>query len=408
MHPQPHSLSDHSPTMEASVPVTKNFRRSLLAGAAALGLGLAALNVPLHAQQTPAAIVSPAPVLNYADLAEKVAPAVVSVAVTATAPRAQQLDPEELPPQLRRFFENMPRAERGAPERGPDPERQPRRMGQGSGFIIDADGTIVTNFHVVGQASEVRVKLTDGREFQARVLGGDARTDLAVLKIDAPAALPFVRFAGDAAIRVGEPVMAMGNPFGLGGTVTSGIISARGRDIGAGPVDDFVQHDAAINPGNSGGPLFNMKGEVVGVNTAILSPSGGNIGIGFAIPAPAATKVVAELREHGKVARGFVGVSLAPVEGALASFLGQEAARGAMVSQVVPDSPAAKAGIRAGDLITAIDGNPIEAPRDVVRAAGGAKQGSSLKFTLLRRDGSVEVAVTVGAAPEPAAATRRG
>ncbi|MCC7284200.1 MAG: trypsin-like peptidase domain-containing protein [Acetobacteraceae bacterium] len=396
--------------------VLANKRRALLAGAAVLGLGAVVLAGPGSAvfAQTAAA---PAPaqthavamVFNYADMAEKVGPAVVSVAVSQ-AVREQAFDPDQLPPFMRRFFENMPEM-RGQQE---GPRAGQRVVGQGSGFIIDPDGIIVTNFHVVGRADQVKVKLSDGRVFDARVLGGDPRTDLAVLKIDAPGRLPFVRFAENPDIRPGEPVMAMGNPFGLGGTVTSGIISARGRDIGAGPADDFIQHDAPINPGNSGGPLFNINGEVIGVNTAILSPSGGSIGIGFAIPSPVAQKIVAELREHGKVSRGFIGVSLAPVDPVLAGVLGRDNSNGAVVQQVVPDSPAAKAGLRVGDLITAVDGHAVDAPRDLVRAASIASQGSRMTLTVLRRDGSKEIAVTLAAAPDqprqeaPKAQPRRG
>jgi serine protease Do len=398
--------------------VLANKRRALLAGAAILGLGAAVVagpGSPVFAQ-APAQAPAVAMVFNYADLAEKVGPAVVSVQVTQAA-REQAFDLDQLPPFMRRFFENMPemreRGERG-PQQGPQAERGQRQMGQGSGFIIDADGIIVTNFHVVGRADQVKVKLSDGREFDARVLGGDARTDLAVLKIDAPGKLPFVKFAENPTIRAGEPVMAMGNPFGLGGTVTAGIVSGRGRDIGAGPADDFIQHDAAINPGNSGGPLFNVNGEVLGVNTAILSPSGGNIGIGFAIPAPVAQKVVAELREHGKVSRGFIGVQLAPLDPVLAGALGREGGKGAVVSQVVPDSPAAKAGLRVGDVITAVDGRAVDAPRDLVRVAGTTAQGSKLTLSVLRRDGTKEIAVTLAAAPDqpreeaPKAQPRRG
>ena len=396
-----------------------NKRRALLAGAAALGLGVAVLagpGSPVFAQ-APVQAPAVAMVFNYADMAEKVGPAVVSVSVTSTQ-RAQAFDMDQLPPFMRKFFENMPQqgergpqAERG--ERG-QPERGQRQMGQGSGFIIDADGVIVTNFHVVGRADQVKVKLSDGREFDARVLGGDARTDLAVLKIDAPGKLPFVKFAENPTIRAGEPVMAMGNPFGLGGTVTAGIVSGRGRDIGAGPADDFIQHDAAINPGNSGGPLFNVNGEVLGVNTAILSPSGGNIGIGFAIPAPVAQKIVAELREHGRVSRAFIGVQLAPVDPVLAGALGRDDGKGAVVSQVVPDSPAAKAGLRVGDVITAVDGHAVDAPRDLVRAAATASQGNRMTLSVLRRDGTKEIAVTLAAAPDqpreeaPKAQPRRG
>lgn len=392
-------------------------RRALLGAAAALGLGVAVLAGPggtVFAQQ-PAAAPAVAMIFSYADMAEKVGPAVVSVSVTSTA-RAQAFDVDQLPPFMRRFFENMPEGQRGG-ERGPQADGTPRQrqMGQGSGFIIDADGVIVTNFHVVGRADTVKVKLADGREFDARVLGGDARTDLAVLKIDAPGKLPFVRFAENPLIRAGEPVMAMGNPFGLGGTVTSGIISGRGRDIGAGPADDFIQHDAAINPGNSGGPLFNVNGEVIGVNTAILSPSGGNIGIGFAVPAPVAQKVVAELREHGKVSRGFIGVSLGPVDPVLGAALGREDGKGAVVQQVVPESPAAKAGLRMGDVITAIDGRAVEAPRDVARAVGGASQDARITLSVLRRDGVRDISVTLAAPPPdqpreeaPKAQSRRG
>ena len=394
--------------------LSANTRRALLAGAAVLGLGAAVLagpGSPVFAQ-APAQAPAVAMVFNYADMAEKVGPAVVSVSVSQAA-RAQAFDMDQLPPFMRRFFENMPQQGERGPQQGEAQPRQ-RQMGQGSGFIIDADGVIVTNFHVVGRAEKVSVKLSDGREFDARVLGGDARTDLAVLKIDAPGRLPFVKFAQNPTIRAGEAVMAMGNPFGLGGTVTAGIISGRGRDIGAGPADDFIQHDAAINPGNSGGPLFNVNGEVLGVNTAILSPSGGNIGIGFAIPAPVAQKVVAELREHGKVSRGFIGVQLAPLDPILAGVLGREDGKGAVVSQVVPDSPAAKAGLRVGDVITAVDGRAVDAPRDLVRVAGTAAQGSKLTLSVLRRDGTKEIAVTLAAAPDqpreeaPKAQPRRG
>jgi serine protease Do len=360
-------------------------RRAALAGLLALALGSTALTAlppgPLHAQGAPATTM----VVNYADLAERVGAAVVSVAVTQAAGRPE---PADLPPQLRRFFEQMPQAERDAP----------RRQGQGSGFIVDAAGIIVTNHHVVGGASEVRVKLADQREFPARVLGSDARTDLAVLKIEAEN-LPTVRFAV-ASPRVGEPVMAMGNPFGLGGTVTSGIVSARGRDIGAGPADQFLQHDAAINPGNSGGPLFNMAGEVVGVNTAILSPTGGNIGIGFAVPAEVATKVVAELRETGTVSRGWFGIVLAPVEPTLAAALGRDGTQGAVVREVAADSPAAKAGLRVGDVIVGLAGRPVESPRDVTRAASTSAIGERVMLQVLRRDGTHQVAVTLGAAPQ--------
>ncbi|WP_372616821.1 Do family serine endopeptidase [Falsiroseomonas sp.] len=370
------------------------------AGLLALGLlGGTALTTPALAQQQgqnqnlQAQITAP----NFAALVERVAPAVVRVTVQGAAP---QMEAMEIPPELRgtpleEFFRRF-----GGGQGGPRGGQPRRAMGQGSGFIIGAEGFVVTNNHVVGEASRVTVELADGRELQARVIGGDPLTDIALLKVDAGGNLPTVSWGDSEALRVGEPVLAMGNPFGLGGTATSGIVSARGRQIGAGPYDDFIQTDASINPGNSGGPLFNVNGQVVGVNTAIFSPSGGNIGIGFAVPSRLAQRVVEDLRDDGKVSRGWLGVSLQPVDQELAQALGLQDQRGALVASVEPGSPAARAGLRAGDLVTRAGERQVQNPRDLAAAVAETDPGSQLALTL-RRDGQQQQQqVTLGTAPD--------
>jgi serine protease Do len=254
---------------------------------------------------------------------------------------------------------------------------------------------IVTNAHVVGDNAEVRVVLADGREMPARVIGRDVATDVAVIKVEAGAPLPAVTFGDSDRTRVGEWVMAMGNPFGLGGSVTAGIVSARGRQIGAGPYDDFIQTDASINPGNSGGPLFNAAGEVVGMNTAIFSPSGGNIGIGFAVPSNLVRQIVAQLREHGTVRRGWLGVSLQPLDRDLAAALRVEDAKGALIAGVEPNSPAARAGLRAGDVLIGMDGRRLESPRDVAIGVAAVTPGQTATFAVLR-DGTAMAQPSLG------------
>ncbi|HEV7267771.1 MAG TPA: Do family serine endopeptidase [Falsiroseomonas sp.] len=339
---------------------------------------------------------------NFVPLVERVAPAVVRVTVEGAA---RQMQTSEIPPELRgtpleEFFRRFGGGEggQGQGQRGAQPRRA---QGQGSGFIINSQGFIVTNNHVVGEASNVTVELADGRELQARVVGGDPLTDLALLKVDA-SNLPTVPWGNSEALRVGEPVLAMGNPYGLGGTATSGIVSARGRQIGAGPYDDFIQTDASINPGNSGGPLFNVQGQVVGVNTAIFSPTGGNIGIGFAVPSRIAQRVIEDLRDDGKIQRGWLGVSLQPVDQELAQALGLQDQRGALVSSVEPGSPAARAGLRAGDLVTRAGERQVQNPRDLAAAVAETDPGSQLALTL-RRDGQQQQQqqqVTLGTAPD--------
>jgi serine protease Do len=372
------------------------------AGLMALALGTTALTaIPGTAQQVPPAVTAQIVRPDFADVAERVAPSVVRVLTSERVAAAA-----EVPPQLRgtpaeEFFRRF--GGRGMPQ----PEQ--RRAGQGSGFIVDPDGVIVTNAHVVGDNAEVRVVLADGREMPARVIGRDAATDVAVIKVEAGAPLPALAFGDSDRTRVGEWVMAMGNPFGLGGSVTAGIVSARGRQIGAGPYDDFIQTDASINPGNSGGPLFNAAGEVVGMNTAIFSPSGGNIGIGFAVPSKMVRQIVAQLREHGSVRRGWLGVSLQPLDRDLAAALRVEDAKGVLVAGVEPNSPAARAGLRAGDVLTAMDGRRVESPRDLATGVAGVTPGQTATFAVLREGRAMEQRVEIGSAPgNRDAATKSG
>ncbi|WP_052214742.1 DegQ family serine endoprotease [Belnapia sp. F-4-1] len=367
----------------------------LAGGALALALGTTALTPfapPATAQsasQPATAVALPRPVgPDFADLAARVAPAVVRISITGHT----EATPAQVPPELRGTpFERFFQQRQGPAER--------RVMGQGSGFIIDAAGYVVTNNHVVGQADSVKVELADGRQLPARVVGTDPKTDLALIKIEAGGNLPTVAFGDSDRLRVGEWVLAMGNPFGLGGTATAGIVSARGRQIGAGPYDDFIQTDASINPGNSGGPLFDAQGQVVGVNAAIFSPSGGNIGIGFAIPASLAQSVVAQLKEHGRVERGWLGVSTQRIDPTLASALGLSDSRGALIGAVEPDGPAARAGVQSGDVVTGVNGHAIAVPRDLAEAVGEQRPGATVTLALLRDGKPVEQQVTLIAIP---------
>ncbi|ALK10100.1 Do family serine endopeptidase [Blastochloris viridis] len=336
---------------------------------------------------------------SFADVVERVRPAVVSVRVkTETVAEPMQFGGEDdeaapMPPGgMERFFREFgERFGRGGPHGfGP---RQPHRFGQsqGSGFFISADGYIVTNNHVVDRAASVEVVTDDGRTLNAKVVGTDQRTDLALLKVDG-GSYPFVTL-GEKAPRIGDWVVAVGNPFGLGGTVTAGIISARGRDIGSGPYDDFVQIDAPVNRGNSGGPTFNLDGEVIGVNTAIFSPSGGSVGIAFAIPAETVRTVVTSLREHGTVTRGWIGVQIQPVTAEIADGLGLSKAEGALVADPQPNGPAAKAGIKAGDVITQVNGKPVRDARELARRIAAEKPGEAIKLTVVsdRKERTVEL-----------------
>ena len=316
---------------------------------------------------------------DFSDLAERVLPAVVSIQVTTR-------EEVQMPAELRgtpyeRFFRD-----------------QRRRGGQqvqsaGSGFVIDPAGIIVTNGHVVGNATRVAVSTRDGTEYTARVIGSDDLTDLALLRIEPRQPLAAVGFGSSAALRVGQWVMAAGNPFGLGGSVTSGIVSALGRDIRVGPFDDFIQTDAPINPGNSGGPLFNLAGEVIGINTAIYSPSGASAGIGFALPSDLARPVIEQLQRGGKVERGWLGVSVQDVGE------GHAERRGALVMGVERNSPAARAGLRQGDIVTALDGEKVETSRALVRGVAMLPPGQTVRLTLTRGGRQQEIAVQIGRRP---------
>jgi serine protease Do len=320
---------------------------------------------------------------DFANLVAKVTPAVVSVT------NKLKVDPEEM--------QGIP-----TPFGMMRPVHPPAMEAKGSGFIIDANGTIVTNNHVVKNAKSLSVTLSDGTTLPATVVGTDPRTDIAVLRVHADHKLPWLQLGDSSKARPGEWVVAMGNPFGLGGTVTAGIVSATGRDIGDGPYDNFLQIDAAINHGNSGGPLFTQDGQVIGVNTAILSPSGGSIGIGFAIPSNMVQKVVAQLEKTGHVTRGFLGVESQTVSPTIASALnlGKGDDKGALIASVSHDSPAAKAGVQAGDVIQSVNGDKIANPRDLAVAIANIKPGDTAKLGITRNGDQKTIDVTVGSMPD--------
>jgi serine protease Do len=379
-------------------------RGALLAGTAILGIGLAAGIADSALMQNHNAFAQPiqlsgtqAMVPSFADLVDKAKPAVVSVRVkTQVANASDERSLDDLPPELRRFFRDF--GDNARPGR-PQPRQQPRQgMSQGSGFFVSQDGYVVTNNHVVENAVEVELVTDAGKTLQAKVVGTDPRTDLALLKVKDSGNFPYVELA-DAKPRIGDWVLAIGNPFGLGGTVTAGIVSAQGRDIGSGPYDDFIQIDAPINRGNSGGPTFNQKGEVVGVNTAIYSPSGGNVGIAFAIPASTVRQVVDSLKKDGSVARGFIGVQIQPVTTEMAEAIGLKDARGALVAEAQGDGPAAKAGIRRGDTITAVNGEPVKDARDLSRKIATFAPGAKATITVFREGKSRDVTFEVGRQP---------
>jgi serine protease Do len=271
-------------------------------------------------------------------------------------------------------------------------------MGQGSGFFISSDGFAVTNNHVVDGADKVEVTTDAGKTYTAKVIGTDPRTDVALIKVEGGGDFPFVKLSEGKA-RIGDWVLAVGNPFGLGGTVTAGIVSASGRDIGSGPYDDYIQIDAPVNKGNSGGPAFNMQGEVVGVNTAIYSPSGGSVGIAFSIPASTIKNVIAQLKDKGSVSRGWIGVQIQPVTQDIADSMGLKQAEGALVADPQKDGPAAKAGVEAGDVVTAVNGQSVKDARELARIIGGFSPGSAAKLDVLHKGQGKVVSLTLGQLP---------
>ncbi|HZS83975.1 MAG TPA: DegQ family serine endoprotease [Stellaceae bacterium] len=357
-------------------------------------------------KQTAIALPSLSPIID------RVMPAVVNVSVAlgaeAASPIADPLSPGDqggssdnapLDELLRRFFEQHGRPP-GLPN-GPQEQMGQEVMALGSGFIIDPAGFVVTNNHVVANAEKVSVIFQDNSRHPAHIIGRDPKTDLALLKIDAPRPLPYVQWGDSRAVKVGDWVVAVGNPFGLGGTVTAGIVSALGRNIDEGPYDDFLQIDAPINRGNSGGPAFNLSGEVIGINTAIFSPSGGSVGIGFAIPSDLAKNIVDQLKEKGHVERGWLGVAIQTLTPALAKSFGLDPndPKGALVADVMPNGPAAKAGLKQGDVIVAVNGNRIETAHDLPRVVAESPIGQKLDLTVHRSGKEEKMAVTVGQMP---------
>ncbi|MFZ0762477.1 MAG: trypsin-like peptidase domain-containing protein, partial [Bradyrhizobium sp.] len=388
------------PTDLSSLPSYRAPRRSLLSarrlalmasvvaglGVAVYGFGSSSgpvdiFSTPAHAQVNNEVRKVAQPV-GFADIVERVKPSVISVKVNINEKVAKNdgdnNDDSPFPPgsPMERFFRRF-----GG---GDLPHGIPRGRGvvtgQGSGFFISADGFAVTNNHVVDGADKVEVTTDDGKTYSAKVIGTDARTDLALIKVEGGSNFPFAKLS-DGKPRIGDWVLAVGNPFGLGGTVTAGIVSASGRDIGNGPYDDFIQIDAPVNKGNSGGPAFNTEGEVMGVNTAIYSPSGGSVGIAFSIPASTVKSVVAQLKDKGSVSRGWIGVQIQPVTADIADSLGMKKAEGALVAEPQANGPASKAGIESGDVITAVNGETVKDARELARTIGGLSPGTAVKLS---------------------------
>ena len=341
---------------------------------------------------------------SFADVIEAVQPAVVNISFSGPArPQARggskgQPGMDNFEDFLRRFFErqNYPDDGRGAPT----------VQGMGSGFIIAPEGYVVTNHHVIQAASEIAVTLGDGTRLEAELVGTDPKTDLAVLKVSSEESLPYASFGNSDDMRVGDWVIAIGNPFGLGGSATTGIVSARGRDIRSGPFDDFLQIDAPINRGNSGGPLFDLNGQVIGINTAIYSPNGGNVGIGFAIPSKLAESVIEELRSSGRVERGWLGVTIQPVDEAIAEGLGFDGQAGALVASVVPGSPAERAGLRPGDVIVGFADEAVTSPKALTRHAATVKPGTETEIEVWRDGVRETLEVAMGRSPSDPVAAR--
>ena len=404
------NLSANAAPPPPQKPRVLSARRAILLATTIAGLGAAALIIgpglnfwngypaALAQNLTEQAHKLQAPI-GFADIVEKVKPAVISVRVKVDGgSQTTGLGNNEIPPGLREFFRrfgmpDMPNGQGGVPEG----HGHNIITGQGSGFFISADGYAVTNNHVVEKAESVKVTTDDGKIHTAKVIGTDPRTDLALIKVEG-GPFPFVKLA-DKAPRIGDWVLAVGNPFGLGGTVTAGIVSARGRDIGASAYDDFIQIDAPVNKGNSGGPSFDTEGNVIGVNTAIFSPSGGSVGIAFDIPADTVKSVISQLKDHGSVTRGWIGVQIQPVTQDIADSLGLKKAEGALVAEPQADSPAVKAGIEAGDVITAVDGKTVKDARDLAKKIGAMPPKTSVKLAILHKGAEKTVTLTLGEMP---------
>jgi len=332
---------------------------------------------------------------SFADLVDKLLPTVVNISTTQTVEQGRGT--EEFEEFFREFFER-----RGGGGGG-EPAPRRRQNSLGSGFIIDRTGYIVTNHHVIAGADEISVRLADDTTLEATIVGSDEKTDLALLKVESPTPLPAARWGQSEDTRIGDWVIAIGNPLGLGGTVTAGIVSALQRDINAGPYDDFIQTDAAINKGNSGGPMFNIKGQVIGINSAIFSPSGGSIGIGFAIPSALAENIVLQLRDHGAVRRGWLGVRIQHVTDELAEGLRLDSARGALVASVSPGGPAEAAGVKQGDVILEFNGRPVPKYRNLSRMVAETPVGRDVAVVVWRKGKEVKLKVELGELKDEAA-----
>src|SRR5450432_1794790 len=413
------------PTDLSSLPSYQTPRRSLfsarkfaLMASVVAGLGVAVygfspssgpvdvFSSPAHAQVNNEVRKVEKPI-GFADIVERVKPSVISVRVNINEKVASKDDnnnnddasPFQPGSPMERFFrrfggpDGLPPGMRGGPRGG-----RGAVTGQGSGFFISADGYAVTNNHVVDGADKVEVTTDDGKTYTAKVIGTDARTDVALIKVEGGSNFPFAKLS-DGKPRIGDWVLAVGNPFGLGGTVTAGIVSASGRDIGNGPYDDFIQIDAPVNKGNSGGPAFNTEGEVMGVNTAIYSPSGGSVGIAFSIPASTVKTVIAQLKDKGSVSRGWIGVQIQPVTADIADSLGLKKAEGALVAEPQANGPAAKAGIESGDIITAVNGDQVKDARDLAKKIGALAPKVTVKLAVVHKGSEKTLSLTLGELP---------
>src|SRR5712675_2441275 len=375
---------------------TRQVRRPAMAIITVTALVLPALPTPLMARGPD----------GIADIAEKVIDAVVNISTSQNVTARNRPTPPNLPnipndPQLddlfRDFFNRRGQQGENNQNRNNQQQQQPRRVNSlGSGFISDASGIVVTNNHVIADADEITVILNDGTRLKAQLLGKDTKVDLAVLKVSTDKPLKAVKFGDSEKLRLGEWVVAIGNPFSLGGTVTAGIVSARNRDINSGPYDNYIQTDAAINRGNSGGPLFNLDGEVVGINTAIISPSGGSIGIGFSVPSKTALPVIDQLKQFGETRRGWLGVRIQQVTDEIAESLNIKPPRGALVAGVDDKGPAKPAGIEPGDVIVKFDGKDIKEMRDLPRAVADTAVGKQTPVIIIRKGKEETKSVTLG------------
>ena len=388
-------------------------RFALMASAAAIAGAMAAAGLALAAPpEAPAQPAERSGPPSFAAIVQSVKPAVISVRAKVSETNSEDMSSQDNGHEQRRppFFRRPPFdrffREHGIPN-FPDGGGHPRlTLAQGSGFFISADGYVVTNGHVVSDSQSVEIETDMQKTYKAKVVGADPKTDVALLKVDGRSDFPYVAFA-DAVPQVGDWVLAVGNPYGLGGTVTAGIVSARGRDIGTSPYDDFIQIDAPVNKGNSGGPAFDESGRVVGVTTAIYSPSGGSVGIGFAIPADTVKSVVAQLKETGAVTRGWIGVQVQPVTEDIAGSLGLQKAEGALVDELQPDGPASKAGIKPGDVIQSITGEEVKDARDLAKKIAGIPPGQTATLGVFSEGSEKTVTLTVAKMPDRTVTDRR-